>query len=541
MASLLLPPEQQRAPLQGAAAPIPPLLVQQLVGAQEPTAGERPAVVSSGRTLSHGELQRMAVGWGRKLRDLGARPNQLVAVVMEKGWEQIVAVLGVLHSGAAYLPIDAEVPRERLHYFLDNGRVSLVLTQSWLDASLAWPPNVRRLCVDTESEALDARPLEPAQGADDLAFVLFTSGSTGPPKGVMIAHRGLVNALAQTNQHFQVTAADRTLALTALHHDMSCFDMFGVLAAGGALVLPEASARRDPAHWLSLMRRERVTIWNSVPAMLDMLLEYAAARSERLPESLRLAFLGGDWIPLTIPSRLRTLGSGRGARVVSVGATTETTLWNIWYPVDEVDPSWKSIPYGRPIANTRYYILNDALVDCPTWVPGEMYCAGVGVAQGYWRDEERTRAKFLPHPRTGERLYRTGDLGRVLPDGNLEILGRADFQVKIQGQRIELGEIEWALGRHPEVRAAIAMAHDDPGGRKTLVGYVVPQTAPGPSVEQLRSFLATLVPQHMVPTAFVTLDRLPMNGNGKVDRKALPRPKQPGEPPRVQPSKRRKA
>ena len=185
--------------------------------------------------------------------------------------------------------------------------------------------------------------------------------------------------------------------------------------------------------------------------MMEMLLEYAEGRPGAISPSLRLAILGGDWVPLTLPDRLRTHVAH--VEVLSIGGPTEVTLWNIWYRVNVVDPAWKSIPYGKPIANSRYYVLSETLVDCPTWVPGELYCAGVGVTKGYWRDAELTRAKYILHPATGERLYRTGDLGRYLPDGNIEFLGRADFQVKIQGQRIELGEIEAALQWHPMVHA----------------------------------------------------------------------------------------
>ena len=293
----------------------------------------------------------------------------------------------------------------------------------------------------------------------------------------------------QTNADFRVGPADRALALTALHHDMSLYDIFGVLGAGGTLVIPDAARRLDPDHWAELMRRERVTLWNSVPTMMQMLVEHAAGREDVLPQSLRLAFLGGDWIPVTLPKRLQALVPG--AQVVSVGGPTETTLWNIWYPVEAVDPTWKSIPYGRAIANTRYYVLNQALEDCPTWVPGELCCAGVGVAQGYWRNDEQTQARFITHPRTGERIYRTGDLGRFLPDGTLEFMGRVDLQIKISGMRIEPGEIEAALSQHPAVQAAVVTAMEDSGGHKRLVAHVVPADASRPATEEVDDLLGS--------------------------------------------------
>ena len=482
------------AALAGAEEPVPALSLEELFAERASRDPERPAVASSAGTLSYGELDRLANRIAQRLRELGARPNTLIAVVMEKGWEQVAAAHGVLRSGAAYLPIDPAVPGERLRHLLAQGEVSLVLTQPQLDRALEWPEEVRRLplggleapagTLGPDFDGASVLPLPRVQGPDDLAYVIFTSGSTGSPKGAMIAHRGAVNAVLATNQRFLVGPGDRALAVTALHHDMSVYDLFGVLAAGGLLVMPDASARLDAAHWASLMRQHEVTLWNSVPAMMEMLLEHAGERPGVLPASLRIAFLGGDWIAVDLPKRLRALVPN--AQVVSVGGPTETTLWNIWYPVEEVDPAWPSIPYGRPIANTRYYVLSETFEDRPVWVPGEMCCAGVGLALGYWRDEEKTHTAFITHPRTGERLYRTGDLGRYLPDGNLQFLGREDFQVKIHGQRIELGEIEAVLAKHPAVRAAVVTAQGEATSRR-LVAYVVPErrsAEPGERVEE---------------------------------------------------------
>ncbi|MBW4537641.1 MAG: amino acid adenylation domain-containing protein [Myxacorys chilensis ATA2-1-KO14] len=499
---------------------IPDKLLHTLFADQVVQRPQQVAVIASDCTLTYEELFQRSNQVGHRLRQLGVHPNQLVAIVMDKGWEQIVAVMGILNAGAAYLPIDPELPLERLQYVLENAEVAVVLTQSWLCERLQELTIAQSICVDTN--VLNKEPvtlLEPVQQLDDLAYVIYTSGSTGLPKGVMIAHRGVVNTIVQTNQHFQIGSRDRVLALTALHHDMSVYDIFGALAAGGTLVIPNAALRRDPAHWAELMRCEQVTIWNSVPAMMEMLLEYAAERSDVLPGSLQWAFLGGDWISVTLPDRLKALVPE--AQVVSVGGPTETTLWNIWYPVETVDPSWKSIPYGKPIANTQYYILNQALEECPVWVPGEMYCAGVGLAQGYWRNSEKTQESFIQHPVTGVRLYRTGDLGRYLPDGNIEFLGRDDFRLKIRGQRIEAGEIEAVLNHHPLVRSSVVMAVGEQPNRQILAAYVVTASEATPTVEELRQFLLQKLPEYMVPAAFLMLDALPLTPNGKVDRRSL--------------------
>jgi amino acid adenylation domain-containing protein len=518
----LLPPAQlaQRNAINATEASISDELLHELFATQVQARGNELAIVSSERNLTYQELCDRSNQVAHKLRSLGATPNQLVAVVMEKGWEQIVAVMGILVAGAAYVPIDPNLPQERLQYLLDNSEARIVLTQSWLNEKLDLLDNVVKLCIDQEDLTAESKePPKPVQTPDDLAYVIYTSGSTGLPKGVMVSHRGVVNAIAQTNQSFNITASDRVLALTALHHDMSVYDIFGILAAGGTIILPDAAATKDPVHWVELMQRESITIWNSVPPMMEMLLEYVGNRSKLLPQSLRWVFLGGDWVPITLPDRLRSLVEN--VRVVSVGGPTETTLWNIWYVVETVDSAWKSIPYGKPIANTKYYVLNQALEDCPTWVSGELCCAGVGLAKGYWRNEEKTRTSFVTHPRTGERIYRTGDLGRYLPDGNIEFLGRVDFQIKIRGHRIEAGEIEAALMQHPAVRSAVVTTIGEEHSKQQLVAYIVPEEKLAPTIEEISEFLKKKLPHYMVPSGFVFLNALPLSANGKVDRRAL--------------------
>ncbi len=474
---------EQRAAINDTAAEVPDALLHSLFTAQVRQRPKQAAVVTRTRTLSYEELFQRSNQVGHRLRQLGATPNKLVAVVMEKGWEQIVAVLGILASGAAYVPIDPGLPQERLFYLLENSETQIVLTQSWLNDKLDWPSGIVRLCIDNEDLAQESKePLKPVQKPDDLAYVIYTSGSTGLPKGVMITHRNVANVVVHTNQRFNVGSQDSILALTALNHDLSVYDIFGLLSAGGSIVMPDASGVKDPAHWAELMVRYQVTLWNSVPAMMEMLVDYVEERSKALPLSLRLAILGGDWLPVSLPNRVKALVPG--IQILSIGGPTETTIWNIGYLIEEVDPAWKSIPYGRPMANSKYYILNEALEDCPVWVPGQMYCAGVQLAKGYWCNQEKTRANFITHPRTGERIYCTGDLGRYLPDGNIEFLGRVDFQIKIRGHRIEAGEIEAVLTQHPAVRAAVVTAIGKEQNQERLVAYVVPEEKLAPSNQE---------------------------------------------------------
>ncbi|MGW1761141.1 non-ribosomal peptide synthetase [Streptomyces mirabilis] len=482
---------------------------------------DREAVAADGRRITYGELARWSAVVADRLRAEGIGPGSLVPVVMDKGWEQIVAVLGIVRSGAAYLPIDAALPTARIEYLTGQADCGFTLTQPWVDEATSWPSGVERVVIDerlAEQTAEDWLAAGPA-GPRSLAYVIYTSGSTGLPKGVAVEHFAAMNTVDDVNARFHITARDRVLALSSLSFDLSVYDVFGLLAVGGALVIPSAERMRDPGHWLELLRQEHVTVWNSVPALMDMLTKYAAA-SAGAPSDLRLVMMSGDWIPVTLPERIREAFDV--ADIVSLGGATEASIWSILYPIGRVDPTWRSIPYGSAMERQRVYVLDDSLEPRRTWAVGELYIGGVGVALGYWRDAERTEQRFITHPRTGAKLYRTGDLGRYLPDGNIEFLGREDGQVKIQGYRIELGEIESVLQRNPSVQDAVASAHKTANGN-TLVAYVVPGEQ-GLDHEALRSDLGTQLPSYMVPTRVVTLDRLPLTGNGKVDRGALPDP-----------------
>ena len=491
---------------------------------------ERTAVITPGRTLSYGELAARAGGIARRLTGLGVRPNELVAVVMEKGWEQCAAVLGILAAGAAYLPIDPELPDDRVRLLLEHGQARAVLTQGRVaqggEERFAGVPAVFRVDeLPLESEAADALDLDGPATPDDLAYVIFTSGSTGLPKGVMIDHRGALNTVVDVNDRFGVGADDRILALSSLSFDLSVYDVFGPLAVGGAVVMPDASAHRDPAAWLDLMETARVTLWNSVPALMELLVEHMSVK-EVTGTALRLVLLSGDWLPVPLPDRIRRVFGA--PEVVSLGGATEASIWSILYPIGEVPADWPSIPYGRPMRNQTFHVLDDALRPRPVGVPGQLYIGGVGLAQGYLHDEAKTKGAFIVHPETGRRLYRTGDLGRFLPSGEIEFLGREDFQVKVQGYRIELGEIESALMQHPDLRSAVAVVHGEPRGAKQLVAFVVPQTAHDVP-QDLRDFLGTTLPRYMVPDVYVEIDALPLTANGKVDRRALVVPEQVAE------------
>ena len=431
-----------------------------------------PAVIDRTGTLSYMELERRSRAVASRIKCMQGVRSNTIAIVMQKGWEQVVAVLAVLRAGAAYVPIDPLLPGERVAHLLAHAQAGLALTQPWLDSQVVWPEGVRRISVDSDILDVDTGEIEPATDADALAYVIYTSGSTGLPKGVAISHRAAVNTILDVNRMARLTQLDRVFAVSSLSFDLSVYDIFGPLAAGAAIVLPDPKPHPDPVQWLESVRAGGVTLWNSVPALLELLLDAAQDTSVALGP-LRLAMLSGDWIPVSLPERLRQFVPG--ADVLAMGGATEAAIWSIYRDVTQVDPGWHSIPYGKPMANQRFHVLNSALRDCPVWTPGELYIGGAGLALGYWRDPQLTERSFITHPDSGERLYRTGDVGRYLPDGEIEFLGRRDTQVKVLGHRIELGEIESLLLQQPEVHQAVVTAQEAGRGAKRLVAYVVPK------------------------------------------------------------------
>ncbi len=386
------------------------------------------------------------------------------------------------------------------------------------------------------ADALDDRQLTGAAEAGDLAYVIHTSGSTGEPKAIGVEHRRLVNHFGWVNGTFGVGPGDRLLFVNSLGFDLSVYDLLGTLAAGGTVQVAPEAALRDPERLARMLGEEAVTVWHSAPsALLQLAPSFPAVPPPPgAGPALRLALLAGDWIPLTLPGQIHA--AFPLAQVLNLGGATETSVWSNTYRVDAVDPRWTAIPYGRPIANARYHLLDENLAPCPIGVVGDMYIGGEVLSRGYLGRPAATAAAFIPDPLAaglggapGSRLWATGDRGRYAADGNLEFLGRVDGQVKVSGYRIELGEIEVALSRHPGVREAVAVAREDTPGEPRLVAYVVPARpaaeAGADRTAELRAFLQASLPEYMVPWAFVELERLPVTHNGKLDRDALPAPR----------------
>ncbi|MFB9329944.1 amino acid adenylation domain-containing protein [Paenibacillus aurantiacus] len=357
--------------------------------------------------------------------------------------------------------------------------------------------------------------------ADHLAYVIFTSGSTGTPKGVMVKHRPVINLIEWVNKTYGIGKGDRVLFMTSLCFDLSVYDIFGFLAAGASIRIASRSEIRNPNALAAMLRSEPVTFWDSAPAALQQLMPTLEAMGEKAAAaSLRLVFLSGDWIPVTLPDRLRA--AVPSARVIALGGATEATVWSNYYPVGDVQPYWASIPYGKPIQNARYYILNEALKPCPIGVKGALYIGGEVLASGYMHQPELTAERFIDNPFHAGKLYWTGDMARWLDDGNIEFMGRVDHQVKIRGYRIELGEIHAQLIKHEAVREAVVLDRPDPHGAKCICAYYV--SASGLSPAELRAYASRWLPSYMLPSYFVPIDNIPLTANGKVDRAALPEP-----------------
>lgn len=485
-----------------------------------PHLSDKIAIIDDNLSLSYDELRRLSNRLAWTLRDqFQVRTGAVVAVDLEKGWPQVVAVQAILSTGAAYVPLGHHLPEARKQAVLEQCTPALVITDS-SQPNANWPV----LAMNTPerwSSCDDNLPND--QDATDTAYIIFTSGSTGTPKGVVLDHHGPVNTIEDINRRFGITSQDVIFGLSDLNFDLSVYDLFGTFAAGATLVLPPQGTGRDPALCEALLHKYNVTIWNSVPALAQLLLEHLErSRSER-PLPLRRMMLSGDWLPVQLPQRMARFSS---AIITSLGGATEASIWSIYYDIATVGADWKSIPYGFPLANQTMHVLDPALQPRPDHVPGELYIGGEGVAQGYWQEAERSRQSFITHPDSGERLYRTGDWGVRRAEGYIEFLGRRDGQVKVRGYRIELGDIESQLQKHPEVEAAVVRVTGSSAENTALAAYVVSgshQFDP----DRLLAWLRTQLPDYMVPSYILQLDALPLSSNGKVDRKALPNPSAP--------------
>lgn len=492
-----------------------------------------PALEADGVTLTYGELDARANQVAHALRARGVMAGDHVGVCLERGANLVAALLGVVKAGAVYIPLDPSYPPERLRAMVSIAQAQVVLAETPLGhlfqhGESAAGPEV--LALDASwSPFFASRPhrrltADEAQvrQSTDPCYVIFTSGSTGEPKGVVMSHRAVVNTLDWVSRTCAVGPGDRCLFVTSASFDLSVYDLFGALGAGATLVVASSAVLADPEALAEALVSRRITIWNSTPATLERILPALSSQARRrgARTHLRKVLLSGDWIPVTLPKAIREIFPR--AEVLALGGATEAAIWSNAYQVRDVDAAWSSIPYGRPIQNARYHILDRRMHPTPVGVAGDLYIGGVCLAEGYLNRPELTAERFIPDPfRTGERLYRTGDLARYFDDGTIEFMGRADHQVKVRGYRVELGEVESALLKQPGIRAAACIARADAFGQKVIVGFIVPQRGYVANAAEVLSGVGRLLPSYMVPSRLIVCEALPLSANGKVDRSAL--------------------
>ncbi|MFI1018280.1 amino acid adenylation domain-containing protein [Streptomyces sp. NPDC020965] len=485
------------------AHPVPTETLPDAFEAQVERGPDRAALIGERETLTYGEFNRRANRLAHWLIDQGAGPERLIAVRIPRSVELVVAVHAVVKAGAAYLPLDTELPEDRVRQMLASVRPLLVLDGELPDVS-GYP------------EVNPERELSP----DNAAYVIHTSGSTGGPKGVQVAHRSIMNRLKWGLAHFEVGVEDRVLLSTTASFDVSVPELFAPLQVGASVVVARPGGRRDPAYLAEVIQREGVTGADFVPSLLEAFVAEPAAKK---CTSLRWIEVAGEAFPATLANRFVELLPGCGVHNLygPTEASVEVTGW-------QHVPGADRMPIGSPIWNTQVYVLDSALRPVPQGVTGELYLAGTGLARGYLGQTALTANRFIacPFGEPGTRMYRTGDAVRWNQDGQVEYLGRTDLQVKIRGFRIELGEIETALSLHPAVRQAAVITRADATGGRQLAGYVVVDSEVAPGVGELRAHLERQLPGYMVPPHLLILDRLPLMSNGKVDGHALPAPDQ---------------
>ncbi|MBB4635062.1 amino acid adenylation domain-containing protein [Longimicrobium terrae] len=493
------------------------------IAAQAAATPDAVAVEGEDESLTYAQLEARASQLAHRLRDLGVRRESVVAIHLERSPEMVVAALAALKAGGAYLPVDPSYPVERRRFMLRDAGVRALVTTEALHSTLPVPFAVRVVCVDSDREVRNYPESAPEGGAgpDSLAYVIYTSGSTGRPKGAMNAHRGVVNRLLWMQDAYGLGAGDAVLQKTPFSFDVSVWELFWPLMTGARLVLARPEGHRDPGYLRDRVVARGVTTMHFVPSMLRAFLE--ADGIEACAPVLRRVVCSGEALPPELAARF--FQRLPGVELHNLYGPTECAVDVTAHACDPVADA-ESVPIGRPVANTRIYVVDRHGAPVPPGFPGELCIGGVQVGRGYLARPSLTAAAFVPDPfgAPGARMYRTGDLARHRADGEVEYLGRIDHQVKVRGFRIELGEIEAALAAHPGVRAAAAAARDDGRGGMRLAAYVVPSGERAPGAAELRAFLADRLPEHMVPGAFVSMDALPLNPSGKLDRRALPEP-----------------
>jgi amino acid adenylation domain-containing protein len=481
---------------------------------------ERTAVKAGAMALSYAELEARANRLAQVLRSRGVGRGERVGLCVERGAEMLAAVLGILKAGAAYVPLDPLFPQERLRFMAEDAQLALLVSTS----ALAEPfglPRERQLLLDADAKSIAAAlatrlPVNVRSARpEDPAYVIYTSGSTGKPKGVVVPHRAVVNFLTSMAREPGLAADDVLVAVTTLSFDIAVLELQLPLTVGATVVIASRDEAMDGQALKGLLEQHRANVMQATPVTWRLLLQAGWKGGKDFK-----ALVGGEALPKDLAEQLLA----RGVELWNLYGPTETTVWSTCARITDTA---NGIRIGKPIANTTVYILDAHRNLCPIGVAGELCIGGAGVTLGYWRRPELTAERFIADPFSATpraTLYRTGDRARWRSEGTLEHLGRLDFQIKIRGYRIELGEIQASIARHPAIREVVAIAREDVPGDRRLVAYLITENPPVDLVEQLRALLRASLPEHMVPSHFVSLEALPLTPNGKLDRKALPAP-----------------
>lgn len=425
------------------------------------------------------------------------KKNNCIGVIASKDINTIINILGILKAGCIYVPIEPNYPEDRKNFIKDDCNCKLVLNSEDIDKKVVKDNPTYRTYPNID--------------LTDIAYIIYTSGSTGNPKGVSISHGSFMNTIIDINDRFLISSKDKILGLSSFSFDLSIYDIFGSLVKGATLILVDSIKKIKTIK--KIIKKEEITIWNSVPASMDLLTSIFEISDEEKNNSLRLALLSGDWIPLQLPESIKR--NFPNCQVVSLGGATEASIWSIYHIIDKVNCDWKSIPYGKPLTNQTFYVLNEFLIDKPIGSKGELYIGGSGLAKCYHNNPILSQNSFIEHMEYG-RLYRTGDYGILHSNGCIEFLGRIDNQIKINGFRIELGEIESHLNAIVEQSIAISSKINN---QNILIVYYKSKEKMDDII--FKSYLKNKLPKYMIPEHYLHLDTMPLTSNGKIDRKHL--------------------